>query len=510
MLRGFCFLRPITTARHLRCELIHITASAGPDRRGASGEVACPCCGIPVTMLLVVIRDRRITPARSGQINDSLEHLVKQQLFSAAVAVGLSLGSVAAHSDSTRASTDEDLAQIRSELQNLLQRVDKLEVENDTLKAENHELRLQTEQVSSQLAMAVDIPKPTAAKVAAADSPSRVAVKGDVRYRRQQTDDASASAKREEDLLRARLAVEARVNDRMTAALGIATSSAPGNPRGANAQLDGAFSRKSLYLDFAYFDWNIAGDAHLIGGKMKQPFARPGQSLFWDNDINPEGLAVTYTTGSMFGSAWSYWIEENVQTGTAASSATSTDTRMYGLQLGKHFDIGGDNLTVAATYYDLAAAEGRRPFYNGSASGNSLTPTGGLAYDFQVIALMGEYNTRIAGLPVQVWGDYAKNLDSVYHTAFTMGTMVGKASNPGSWETGLAYQLIEKDALFAQHIDSDFGGGLSDAEGWVFRTGFAPLKNWMLNATYFRAINNRNVGMQYHFDRLLLDFNTRF
>jgi len=44
----------------------------------------------------------------------------------------------------------------------------------------------------------------------------------------------TTSAGREEDLLRARLGVEARINDSIVAGIGVATSSAPGNPRGAN------------------------------------------------------------------------------------------------------------------------------------------------------------------------------------------------------------------------------------------------------------------------------------
>lgn len=438
---------------------------------------------------------------------------MKHQLLVASIAAALSLGN-AAH-----AATDEDLAQIRSQLQNLLQRVDRLEAENDTLKAQNVELNSllksqpngQGGQVDKQLAQAVDAPKPAInPAIKAADWPNRINIKGDVRYRYQYTDDSSTSSTREEDLLRARLSVEGKVNDRITAVIGVATSSAPGNPRGANVQLDGAFSRKSLYLDLAYFDWNIAGGAHLIGGKMKIPFARPGQSLFWDNDVNPEGLAFTYSAGSMFGSAWSYWIEENVQTGVAANTATRSDTKMYGVQLGNRFDIGSNNLVIAANYYDLAAAEGRRPFYNGAANGNSLTATGGLAYDYQVVGVMAEYNTKLADVPLQVWTDFAKNLDAEYDTAFTLGTLVGKASNPGTWELGLAYMLVEKDALFAQHIDSDFGGGLSDVDGWVLRAGYAPLKNWVLNATYFKNANNRDVGTEYDFDRLMLDFNAKF
>jgi hypothetical protein len=430
------------------------------------------------------------------------ENLVKNQLIAAAaVATALSLGSPA------HAATNDELAQIRSQLQNLLQRVDKLEAENDSLKAQNDRLKAQTEQVSKQITQSVES-KPGAPAVKAADWPNRIVVKGDVRYRHQETDDESAPAKRDEDLLRARLGVEAKINDSIVAGIGVSTSSAPGNPRGANVQLDGEFSRKSLYLDLAYFDWTFADNAHFIAGKMKMPFVRAGQSLFWDNDINPEGIALTYSTGSLFGSAWGYWIEENVPATTTVT--TTTDTKMYGLQLGNRFALGSNNLVVAASYYDLAAAQGRRPFYNASSNGNSLTPTGGLAYDFQVVSLMAEYSTKLGELPLQVWADAAQNLDADLDTAYTVGAMFGKASNPHTWEAGFAYQLIEKDALFAQHIDSDFGGGLSDSGGWVLRGGYAPAKNWVLNATYFKNVNNQDVGTEYDFDRLMLDFNTKF
>jgi hypothetical protein len=74
----------------------------------------------------------------------------------------------------------------------------------------------------------------------------------------------------------------------------------------------------------------------------------------------------------------------------------------------------------------------------------------------------------------------------------------------------LGYQFIDKDALFAQHIDSDFAGGVSDSQGWMLRAGFAPLKNWNLNATYYPTEANVDVGSEYDFARLLLDFNVKF
>ena len=96
-----------------------------------------------------------------------------------------------------------------------------------------------------------------------------------------------------------------------------------------------------------------------------------------------------------------------------------------------------------------------------------------------------------------------------------LGALFGTASNARSWELGASYQVIEKDALFAQLIDSDFAAGVSDAEGWVLRGGYAPMRNWVLNATYYLNTRNRDVPTSagqrdIDYDRLQLDFNVKF
>jgi hypothetical protein len=397
------------------------------------------------------------------------------------------------------AATPDELADIRQQLQALARRMDLLEQENATLKSQNEALRAQIP------------PAPAAAPAAPADWTSRVAVRGDVRYRHQQSDDARQNAQRDEHLLRARVAVEARINDDIVAGIGLSTTE-NGNPRGANARLDGVFSRKNLYLDLGYLDWSFAAGAHAILGKMRMPFARPGQSLFWDSDVNPEGIALTYARGSLFASAYGFWVEENVQFGsTPNSQADTTDTKLYGVQVGNRFDALGGALTLAATYYDLAAAQGRRPFFGGSANGNTVQgPDGVLAYDYEIVQALAEYNAQIANLPVQVWLDAAQNRAAELDTAVAGGIMFGKLGSPGSWEAGIGYQRIEKDALFAQFVDSDFGGGVTDSRGWIFRAGYAPARNWSLTATYYMSEANVDVGVPYDFDRLLLDFNTKF
>ena len=46
---------------------------------------------------------------------------------------------------------------------------------------------------------------------------------------------------------------------------------------------------------------------------MKQPFFKPGQSLFWDNDINPEGLALSFNRGIWFGTRVQLLAQRNLR-----------------------------------------------------------------------------------------------------------------------------------------------------------------------------------------------------
>jgi hypothetical protein len=91
-----------------------------------------------------------------------------------------------------------------------------------------------------------------------------------------------------------------------------------------------------------------------------------------------------------------------------------------------------------------------------------------------------------------------------------VGVVLGKASNARTWEAGIAYQSLDKDALFAQIIDSDFGDGRTDTEGFFLKGGYAPVKNVTVNATYFINTLNKDVGVELDYNRLQLDLNYKF
>lgn len=451
---------------------------------------------------------------------------MKSVLASAAIAAALSGVCATGH-----AASADDLAQIREQLQSLMQRVDKLEEENTALKAENENLKTQDDYLKAETR---GLRKESAThanevgRVKGADWAGKVAVKGDFRYRHEQISDETASAAgvqsaadRYRDRVRARVNVEAKATDSILVGIGIATTEG-GDPRSSNQTLDGVFSRKSIDLDLAYFDWKFASWGNLIGGKMKQPFVKPGQSLFWDGDVNPEGLALTFNRGMWFATGYNYWIDEV----SGAENTVTADAHLAGAQLGARVPVGASTLVLGAHYYDLSAGQGRRgvffncsPTSNSCANGNTtIGPAGAgvLANDFEVAELFAEFNTAFGALPFQVWADVAENqATDDLNTAWAAGVKLGAASNYRTWEVGAAYHAHEKDALFAQVVDSDFGGGFTDTEGFVFRAGYAPQKNWVINATYFLNMLNVDIAnaagaTEVDYDRLQLDFNLKF
>ena len=163
-----------------------------------------------------------------------------------------------------------------------------------------------------------------------------------------------------------------------------------------------------------------------------------------------------------------------------------------------------------------AVSNFRKPSNN--ANGNTTftvgedNPTNFLLYDYEIGELGAEFNTQVGGLPLQLWAQYAQNLasDVEEDTAYNVGFRLGRASNPRTWEVGAMYQSIDKDALFGQLIDSDFGNGVTDTEGWALRGAYAPVRNIAVNLTYFINTLNKDVGTGLDYDRLQLDLNWKY
>ena len=422
--------------------------------------------------------------------------------------------------------TASDLEAIRAEFGALRERLERLEAQNARLAEENAQLksappadeegaavidylRSQVKEQREEMAkLTAD-----ADKVRGADWAAKMKWKVDLRYRHEQIK-AEGSADRLRDRIRLRAGLEAKATDNILVVAQIATGGT--DPRSSNQTLSGNFDREAVGLDLAYAEWTIANGMRITGGKMKNPLTRPA-TLFYDGDLNPEGLAFNFERGMFFGSAYYWYLTER---------SARAETVAAGAQLGLKYPIGDASiLTAAVSYQDLGAAQGRCDQFGNSANGNSTTTltvfTGTpcaagnnvrLTYDYKITSAMAQIDTTIGMLPLTVFGEYAKNdgAGNGLDTAFAFGATLGKAGNANTWEVGYLYQEVEKDALYGMFIDSDFNDGRTDGNGSVLRFAYAPVKNWTLNATYFMNDRNISSATQLDYKRLQLDFNVKY
>jgi hypothetical protein len=220
----------------------------------------------------------------------------------------------------------------------------------------------------------------------------------------------------------------------------------------------------------------------------------------------------------LFGSGYGWWYNERHTDDPAADSTLSTDTFVVGAQLGVKVPLfEASNLVAFGHYYTCSGCQGDSPLYLNSANGNTTVlasdgVTNLLVFDYEIGELGAEFNSQIGDLPLQLFANYAQNMaDGVEEdTAYNVGFRLGRASNPKTWEVAAMYQSIDKDALFGQFIDSDFGAGVTDTEGWALRGAYAPVRNIAVNLTYFINTLNKDVGTELDYNRLQVDLNWKY
>jgi len=325
---------------------------------------------------------------------------------------------------------------------------------------------------------------------------------GDFRYRYEFFDVQYVDRDRERDRIRARFNANFRVNDTITGALALSTGN--DDPRSGNQTLDGQNSRKPFALDLAYVTWAPTASLKITGGKQRYSWTRTG-ALFYDNDVNPEGLSINYATGNFFAGTFYDWLQERALSFGNVTTGTNTDGIMFGAQVGYRIPISDAvKLTLAGTYTNYDGVQGYAPFFGGSSFGNTTTTVGCsrtlaagtacLASDFDVIEGSADLTASVGGKPLRFFIDYAQNTAAEVNpvandkldTASAIGIQYNTASAAkGTWEVGLLYQQIEKDSLFGQLVDSDFGDGNTDTKGFVFKGAYTVARNWTLSGSLF-------------------------
>jgi hypothetical protein len=401
-------------------------------------------------------------------------------------------------------STSAEIAALRAEIAALSDRLDRLE-RGGTQAATGATPSATVSGASSagQPSAAGSSPPPVNVAIApnADTKPPAIRFAGDFRYRHETVND-DAFDERQRHRIRARFGVTADVTEGVVAGLTLATGG--DDPVSANQTLDEGFSRKSIGVDRAYVTWKATKELSFTGGKMANPFYRPlSHHLIYDNDLNPEGLALRYETSNWFANLAGLWVEER--------SAADDSILMGGQFAFKRTLEGGRRLVAGVSYYDYLDTQGQTPFWDGAPAGNTVNASGNYANDFNEAEIFGELSFKAGDRPITVFADYVTNTEaSLRDEGYAVGAAYGEVTRPGTWRLTYAYQKLEADAVIGTFTDSDWAGGGTDGQGHVVDFQYGLRSRWTLGFKYFLNERGEAAGDERDYNRLQADLNFNY
>jgi len=302
--------------------------------------------------------------------------------------------------------------------------------------------------------------------------------KGDVRVREEtvKIDGQSNSQDKDRQRIRVRLGAYTEINPQVSTGIRIATGGS-NDARSTNQDLDGYFVKKDLWLDQGYIDYHpdAIKNLHIIGGKMNQPWVSMGD-MIWDNDINPEGLAATYSLPinkglELFGSAGNYTLKDNVN---GDGTQFKNDLRLNAGQLGVKFaPVDMLKFTVGGSVYQ----------YQNDKNGTGLAVNGNNTNRFRLMEGFGQVDINGLAVPLAVYGQYVVNnaTDSNEDT----GWLTGVKTKVFGFNLDYNYRDTQRNAVVGAFTDSDFANGTTGSRGHKMKVAYDIDKNFAVGATYY-------------------------
>ena len=335
-------------------------------------------------------------------------------------------------------------------------------------------------------------------------------INGDFRYRFESVNEEGKDD-RFRNRIRARLGFTEKVNDEFDVVFRLASSepfaSDKGDPISTNQTLDDSFSEKPLWLDQAYFKWSPENTGlNVLGGKMPTPFYRVGNNqLIYDDDLEPEGVAVKYTlplgeNDKLFANGGGFWVNE---------VSDGADVSLWGIQGGlKHKFADKSTLTGGVSNYVYGNIKDSGPLVGTGFQGNSNANDKYIS-KYNVIEAFGEYGFNLGKTPTTVFGSYVNNTSAAtsQDTGWLVGCRYGKCKNPGSWEILYDYRDIKADAVLGVFTYSDFIGGGTNGRGHEIGCIYQVAKNVQGVATYL--LNEKGYD-KHDYNRLMIDLVFKF
>ncbi|MCM8763208.1 MAG: putative porin, partial [Candidatus Omnitrophica bacterium] len=317
---------------------------------------------------------------------------------------------------------------------------------------------------------------------------------------------------RQRGRFRLRLGIETKPNDKILAAVGIA-SGKTADPRSTNQTFQDAFDKKPVILDYAYVQYSPKPWVNLIGGKMKNPLWEPGD-LIWDTDITPEGGSLNFSKKlnsktALFLNTGVFVIDEN-----NSGSGDDDDPILYTVQPGIEYAATDTvKLKAAFSYYNFSNVKGRTLDYG---SGTNSAVGGKLINDYAAFIPAAEISITEPLKPLSqflpsfleipyfaIFAEYVVNplkkndlSDSATiirydgrNTGYMLGFKLGaaKIEKWGDWQFKYNYAKLSKDAIPDILPDSDRYGGKTGIKAHEAVLEYGLGKNTWLSIDYYYA-----------------------
>lgn len=312
---------------------------------------------------------------------------------------------------------------------------------------------------------------------------------GDIRVREQSEKFGENKAQRSPKL-RVRIGVDAALSPELRAEMKIATAK---SHRSTNQSLGdskepGSY-RRFIGLDLAYIEWTPFFFSKLYIGRIPQLHARYGGSqIVLDEDITLEGggfiLAKDFfASTNIFLNGGLTIIKENYD---SYYSQEETDNRFDWVQVGVTNQFNKLKFTYGTGLFNFTSFKGKNfsdLVNGGGASGNSEDPSGFVKYDYLPRQYFLNLDNFVGESKLGVFGEYIVNPKaSENNTALWTGLKFAQKS----WEAQLAYGEIKADAVFGLFTNSDFGGGMTGAQGIMASLNWKFAENMAFKITHFQ------------------------
>ncbi|MBI5725835.1 MAG: putative porin [Planctomycetes bacterium] len=326
------------------------------------------------------------------------------------------------------------------------------------------------------------------------------------------------------------------------------------------------YAKRPIWIDLAYATYQpkFLPGLSITGGKMKNPFLT--NDIFWDSDVNPEGVWVKYAVPNLMDGKLVPWF--GVGMFSIAEQANQwSDSLMWAYELGVSYKVTDDvKLSFATRYMDYQHYDECSAFTTnrGNVPGPIPNLPGSTALDsglapaytfgdrqFGVIDLItkAEFNIPIGSykLPLEVWFDWAHNCKDSYSKsqfiafdqltgsptawapaynsgmnpiygnstsawnpnysgasdAYAVGIKAGQNKKKGDWSVGYKFAYIEANAMPGYWTDSDFG--FANRKGHVISGTYNLMDDLTIGCSVFitQPVYSPNVTQTTMFDNSL-------